>query len=529
MTALREQLESSWSLYLTNTGGQSVFQEHLPMLVCGPSIFLVTFPLHFDLEKRYIEKYEYPDGRVGSCESVTTLIEELLRILATISALDYTTTQCNPKKVPKVFFVGTHKDLLPEEKTIKDIDEQLKNHVKHTILFKEHAIQFNTLEQMIFAVNNLSIDDDDFKTIRSAIQKTVESKKHSEQFKITCCTSWLVFSIVLRAKHKSKDRVLSFDECFEIAQNCGILNRGELAQALSFIHSRLGLVRYFNVEELDKFVIIDPQIIFDMITKLIVATFSGDYAEQGEIEDFQKGIVPIAVVERISKECTLDIKVPFTWLMKLLNYLKVAALFTDHSGIDKYFFPSVISQVSKPILQQAYPSKSPLAPDLLVGFKNGFCPRGLLGALVKYLMTNEMKSQKRWRLDPDQIFTNQVSFCIRPYGSITLKMFPTHLEVFLNSEEGHDARVTCEEAFVQIKKGMKAITNEYIKCKHFFGFYCTLNHECEIRPHPARVYWQKESPELACTLKHLKKSGVSKSLPKGYDMWNMKGKKQGKH
>ncbi len=42
MDALREHLESSWSLYLTNTGGQIEFQEHLPLLVCGPSIFFVT-------------------------------------------------------------------------------------------------------------------------------------------------------------------------------------------------------------------------------------------------------------------------------------------------------------------------------------------------------------------------------------------------------------------------------------------------------------------------------------------------------
>ena len=35
MDALREHLESSWSLYLTNTGGQIEFQEHLPLLVCA--------------------------------------------------------------------------------------------------------------------------------------------------------------------------------------------------------------------------------------------------------------------------------------------------------------------------------------------------------------------------------------------------------------------------------------------------------------------------------------------------------------
>lgn len=47
MDALRKHLESSWSLYLTNTGGQIEFQELLPVLVCGPSIFFYYFSTSF--------------------------------------------------------------------------------------------------------------------------------------------------------------------------------------------------------------------------------------------------------------------------------------------------------------------------------------------------------------------------------------------------------------------------------------------------------------------------------------------------
>ena len=59
MDALREHLKS---LYFTNMGGQIEFQEHLPLLVCGPSIFFVTFPLHYDLDNPYEVRYKYPDG-----------------------------------------------------------------------------------------------------------------------------------------------------------------------------------------------------------------------------------------------------------------------------------------------------------------------------------------------------------------------------------------------------------------------------------------------------------------------------------
>ena len=102
--------------YLTNTGGQIEFQEHLPLLVCGPSIFFVTFPLHHDLDKPYDVRYEYPDGRVETYKSPGTLLQELLQTLATISASHFTSGQRRDSKArtkPKVFFIGTHKDCLP--------------------------------------------------------------------------------------------------------------------------------------------------------------------------------------------------------------------------------------------------------------------------------------------------------------------------------------------------------------------------------------------------------------------------------
>lgn len=151
--------------------------------------FFITFPLHFDLEKPYVVRYERPDGRVKSYDSAATLIEELLQTLATICAI-YSCSQCNSGKVPKIFFIGTHEDKLQPastvEKNIENIDKQLQKHIKCTVLYKKDVIQFNNSEQMIFVVNNLSAKDDDFQMICSAVQKTVEIKKHSEQFKVTC-------------------------------------------------------------------------------------------------------------------------------------------------------------------------------------------------------------------------------------------------------------------------------------------------------------------------------------------------------
>lgn len=45
LDALKQHFQKTWSLYLTNTGGQMEFQEVLPLLVSGPSMFFFTFRL----------------------------------------------------------------------------------------------------------------------------------------------------------------------------------------------------------------------------------------------------------------------------------------------------------------------------------------------------------------------------------------------------------------------------------------------------------------------------------------------------
>ena len=524
MDALREHLESSWSLYLTNTGGQIEFQEHLSLLACGPSIFFITFPLHHDLEQPYNVQYEYPDGQVKAYQSTATLLEELLQTLATIDALNYGSEQYGDGESnikPKVFFIGTHRDKLPKitaEEAIKETDKLLQKFVRQTSLFHQGSIQFaQPTKKLIFAVNNLSTDDDEFQKIRSAVQQTVE-RKQCEDFTVKCPSSWLVFSLILRVKYKSS-QVLSFEKCLSIAQECGISDCSELSQALSFIHSKLGLVHYYNVDGLNELVIVDPQILFDRITDLLVNTFTSSHAEVNEIEDFyQKGIFPIAVVERINKKCTSDEKLPFIWLTKLLNYQRIAALFRDHDG-KKYFFPSAICHAPEPHSnQQSSSFNSP--PRLLIAFESGFCPRGIPGALIKILMTNELMSELPWELLPNRIFRNQVSFGIKAYGDITLKILPTHLEIFLDSNNDiteSESSVTCLEAYTQINESMKLVTSQLNKCRYFWGFYCTLD-ECQAHPHPAKIEWLGSSPsKLKCTITY-KRGG----LPRGYEVYFFK-------
>ena len=525
MDDLREHLESSWLLYLTNTGGQMEFQELLPFLVCGPSVFFITFPLNKDLMEHYTVQYHHNDAdrTEETYSSPSTLMDEIMQTMATIGALDLTGHQQDFQLKPKVFLIGTHKDKLPilsVDKRIQEIDQQIQERIRQTFLFHQGSVVFaEGTKQLIFTVNNLAEDDTDFQKICSALQQTIE--KNKDQFTIECPSTWLIFSLVLRAKHKSS-QVLTFDDCFTIAQGCGISDRTELSSALHFIHTRLGLVRYFNVKELNKRVVIDPQILFDKITDLIVKTFTCDNAEVNEVEDFQsRGIFSIKTMERICKNRRhFDSQLPFKWLLKLLKHLRIAAVFKDKDDNKKCFFPAVLCHAP---VQHPIPLKNPdLAqhPSLLVAFEGGFCPRGIPGALITYLMTNEMQSVFPWELIPNKVFKSQVSFSIEGCSDIILQIHPTHLQLYLDPEaeisDQDDIQITCREVYKCIDQGMKTVIKGYKQCDYFFAYYCTLS-TCRKHLHPAKIMWRDDRPvKLKC-----KVMNRQYSLPSDYSVWNL--------
>jgi len=84
---LKDLVGEHWTLYLTDTGGQPEFQELLPVLVCGPSLFFLVFRLDLELNSRYQVEYINSSGRsIIPYEAGLTMQETLLQSLATIAS-----------------------------------------------------------------------------------------------------------------------------------------------------------------------------------------------------------------------------------------------------------------------------------------------------------------------------------------------------------------------------------------------------------------------------------------------------------
>ena len=198
LDALQKYFETSWSLYLSNTGGQIEFQEVLPLLVSGPCVFFYTFRLDRSLDEHYTIEYELQDGtRSVSYTSTLTTVEGIQQSLASIAAMGIFVYQGREKRKvhlrPKVFFVGTHRDRLrgkSAEITIAKKDQYLQ---ESTHQFKD-IIEFASSSQMIFTVDNFSENKSDFQQIRSAVESVVE--RH--EFEMVCPSHWLILSFALR-------------------------------------------------------------------------------------------------------------------------------------------------------------------------------------------------------------------------------------------------------------------------------------------------------------------------------------------
>ena len=549
-TPYRASQEQGWMVYLTDTGGQIEFQELLPLLVSGPSVFFLVFRLDHDLNKRFTVEYVCPNGTISEpYQSNFTVKEALLQTLASIASMGtYVYMGRGKEQVPlrpEVFFVGTHMDKVSQVK-IDRIDRALRHMVKSTGLYREGMIQFASESHMLLAVNNLSYDDSGIQQVREAVER-LESRGG---FKVTAPPSWLIFSLTIR---QHKDRVLSYEQCFEVARQCGITSQEELNEALWFLHTKVGLIRHFQgegLEDLQEIVIQDPQVLFDRITDLVVETFTFDKADPVVREDFEKkGIFPFSTFEKIS--ASSDHLLTPSRLVKLLEHLHIIApLEKELEGKEgkeeerekRYFMPCILAhsqsaertsrleRISRALTAvfRRSAEQSPNNSSLLVGFRCGYCPKGLFAALVVYLLANARSHGHKWTLQRDQIFKDQISFLVRPYDTVSITVEPKFFEVTCTpavSKSTHDRHfplaTTCGEVRCCIETGIREVTSalHYTSdAAHYLAFYCPGKHRgLDLKEsHPAEIIFHDDKP---CTLQCVLGERGTFELPLEHERW----------
>ena len=476
-----ELLEESLNLYFNDVGGQPEFQEVLPAIIAGPSVFFILFKLSDSLYQRYRVQYvDYSSNKTITYESSFTVFESIFQSLASIfstcSFISRSSRELVPIK-PKVFLVGTHKDQVDDER-IRDIQRELKDALATTDFYKNRMLYFASPNEPALMINSRSDNEEDASKIRQFVEKIIDK---DPAFKVSVPAAWLALSLSLRLLESS---VISFDDCRNFASDCAIDTDEEIKEALWFLHTKLGVIRYFHqIPELSDIVICDPQVLFDKITSLITRTFTFEETQDAYTsEEFQqKGIFPARVIDEISGGS--NNLLTMSKLITLLKHLRIIAeIYDERSEVpSRYLIPSVLSHAPRQL--KAVPPSTESIPPLCILFRCGYCPKGIFGALVADLM-NSSTGLYRWRLIDSAIFRDQVKFKVgRAHHVVTISLHLTFIEIYVSAET-HSAiclqkknpmtvfnniRLEIQQSLINVSKTLHYGSEAGI----YFGFHCT--------------------------------------------------------
>jgi len=433
-----EDLETKCSLYIRDTGGQVEFQECLSLLIYGPSIFIFVLRIDIDIYKKVTVQYRTPSGDViNRYQSSISTVDALLQFLTSVSAIQTTQEGIFQEEgtylshEPVVFIVGTHIDLLNSETaSIDEINATLDKIICEQNFSDLVHYANDDCGKVMYLVDNTTNSDEEFQPLRRDINEYTERPEFTVDYPI----SYLLCCLELQ---EIQETVLSLDEFRQLALKFGI-SSNEMSHLLRFLHFRVGIIHYYDVDCLSDIIIKEPQFLFNKVTDLLVKTFISTGAmKTGQKKCFcQKGIVESSVIENIIRKS--GDKITSQQFMAFLVHLRIAVPFTDQNGIKKYFIPCVLNHVPA---SSSDTKESDIAP-LAICFHLDHCPKGLFGVLISHLLWPDDNREVSFDLLEDKIYQDQVS--LRVYSpedvdKITLKLHLSRIDINLFVENSSPA------------------------------------------------------------------------------------------
>ena len=444
-------------------GSQPEFQEMVPVLLAGPAIFIFIFSLVKGLDSEYTASYGSSDSEHHLYKSSFTVKEVFMHFLSSIASYQSVLSLNSRVSPPSILVVGTNKDRVSEAK-VSEIDKELKQAVEETSLHKSGVIEYFSKEQLIIPVDNYN-ENNDSASVRNVAERIV--KKQGSPYRIEFPIPWLALDFTLRIFPPT----MTYKECIEIAKQCDILEK-DLPKCLWFLHHQIGSIRYYDsVKELKDIVVIQPTVIFEAISGLIINTFIGENVPSSRFKKFRNlGLLESDTLRMIFTPHQDKLQISCDAFIALLFYFNILESSHDPE-LGDYFFPCALVHAPNP------PSEINLDP-LLVLFEGGFVPKGVFSALLVFLL-REME----WRIQRDDkglplLYRNQASFDDGKDCLITLRATAECLEVFVEGKQAGSTTHSRYNIRQILEKGVynacKSLRYDQSIYSRKFGFYCNL-------------------------------------------------------
>ena len=241
-----------------------------------------------------------------------------------------------------------------------------------------------------------------------------------------------------------------------------------------------------------------------------------------DARQFRKtGIFPLHTIEELTARSSKYLS--SAKFVKLLEHLHIIAPIRGKSGeVKNYFMPCVLSHAAhKGSIREGGSIK---IPPLFITFRCGYCPKGVLSALIVHLMLkyNNGRAKITWQLNEDKLSRDQVCFNVgQALHTVSITTHCTHLEVLVQYETQVSAdllwtSLECNSIQQCIDEGIVAVSKTlHYSCDSAFrySFYCT--HSSYTKPHDhLAVCYHNDPIAMVCS-----KSRKPCDLPKNCHVW----------
>ena len=526
------------TIYFRDCGGQPEFHEVLPTLASRSALFLLVFNLSEDLNTQYKVTYKTSGGEVSDpYVSSFTVKQTLLQCLASTASclkpyiiFKYTRIAVGKwlrkaiLKMPtlRLLIIGTHKDhLLGHEidDVINSVNKQLEDEIKGTDWYSTDMIMPTENGRILLGVNTFCPND--IKKVKDLVNEA------ARDYQLEIPVPWLAFDFCIRKLGK---KIMTVKECICIAKECEISSSDEFFAALLFLHNSIGTIRYFhNVSLLQDVVITDPQLLFDIVTDLIVNTFSFKKRIQRKSEH-DKFRFSGRFTKRHLENCKYiqERLLSIEQVIAILEHLVIIApVGVNESNEQEYFLPCVLVHASLPSTPVSRNCGN--IPPLLITFKCHYTPRGIFSSLIARIL---LDGKGNLELVSEEIYRDHVKFYLVKSGHIvSITNYFRFIEIDVRPPHGSSSKDL--ESFVYISLQcyisqcltfVKNRLNYTDTADFLFGFHCSCKkhfNDDHTEDHPAECNDNFNPTYMKCSLK---RDYTIKLLPQQQAWFCEKGK-----
>ena len=469
-----EIFKRKW-LYIIDTGGQPQFHELLPTFVHHVSAAVLFVKLNELLKAHPMIDYYKDDTLCGkpykSSYNHLQILQNCLQAMQSRNQMN-SSSQC-----PKLLFVGTHRDKQSwfSSEGLKSKNVQLLEMLLQHDTFCDNLIycSMGESDQLLYPVNAKNPRSRD-KQVAANFRQKVMSQCQTREYKVPI--RWFVLEQLLQ--DLSKDGVVSFDKCVEVAGHLG-MNKEKLLAALEYL-VQLNIFEYY-LKVLPRVVFTTSQVLLDKITELIeyshllrganfhlVGSSDPKFREYGMIN-----------AEMLKRERFSSHYISGLFEVKDLLDVWLELLVVAEGKDGNFIVPAVLPDMSLQKLSEYRLSihSSEVIP-IAIHYPGNFFPSGTFSSLVSYLQNKSgdwaiaIKSGR-----PACLYKNCVNFSVSGNVTANVTLIYSHEWIEVHAIICGKNKKVCL-LLDHIFKGLKR-AQEIQKYDDFvpeLAFFCPFNH-----------------------------------------------------